>query len=56
MENPCKGCDRREPGCRDRCPERAKWVAEQERIRRNREKYYETGGYVAEQIRKNRRR
>ena len=40
-DNPCKGCLDRYPGCSDNCkkPALLSWRAEQERIKKNRQKY-----------------
>ena len=56
--NPCKDCPDRYIACSDHCqkPEFLAWKAEQETIRRNRGKYYETVSYSVDEIRKTRKR
>lgn len=56
-DNPCKGCPDRYSACSDHCKKLAflKWKAEQEKIRKARQKQRDLDTYVSGEIRKNRR-
>ena len=57
-DNPCHGCKKRYTACSDHCvdEEFLKWKAQQETIRKNKQKYYQVWGYTSDEILKNRRR
>lgn len=56
VNNPCKDCTGRYPGCHDHCPARQSWVQEHERVRKAEREYRELWGYTAREIAKNRRK